>query len=89
MAPSLKTILALGAFALLAFIIVAAFFPALFIAILFLVVLIILVVLAPQFVASPSGIAIIIILLALTAIFGFVQAGQSASLSLLGHGAGV
>jgi hypothetical protein len=85
----LTTILALGAFALIAFVVVAAFFPALFLAILFVVVLLILIVLAPGFVEKPAGIALVIILLALAAIFGFVQAGQTASLSLLGHGAGV
>jgi len=81
--PSLLTWIGIGAFALFALFLSATFFPAFAMAILFIILIIGIAVAAPQFAVTPAGIGIIIVLIALTAIFGLVQVGQTASLSVV------
>ena len=70
----------MGVVALIAFIIFAVFFPALLLALIFgLAALFVFV----YFKANPYGIWVGLGLLLLAAVFGFVQVGQSASLSLV------
>ena len=81
--PSLGVWVGLGAFALLALFISATFFPAFALALLFIILIIGIIVVAPQFAATPYGIGLIVFILVLAAIFGFVQAGQTISASLV------
>jgi hypothetical protein len=64
---------------LIAFIVVAIFFTALLFALLFFIAAIFVLVYAPK---SPYAIFIFVALIILAAVFGFLQVGQQASLSL-------
>lgn len=82
-ASKLTEYVVFGLFALLGVVVIATFFPGFFMALLFLVVLAGLAVFAPRFAATTPGIAIILVLLLLAALFGFAQFGHQASLAIV------
>ncbi|MGA7861335.1 MAG: hypothetical protein WCB19_05705 [Thermoplasmata archaeon] len=81
--PSPWAWIGIGAFALIAFFISGEFFPAFVLAVLFVVLILGIVVLAPQFAATTPGVVVIILIIIAIVIFGFLQVGQSVSLSLV------
>jgi len=77
---AIEAYVGIGIVALIAFIIFAIFFPALLLALIFgLAALFVLVV----YKAHPYGLWVGVALLLIAAVFGFVQVGQQASLSLV------
>ena len=83
MAGKATEYLIFGAFAFIGVIIFAVLLPAFFMVMLFLLLIVGIGAFAPGFAKSHAGIAIILILLGLSAVFGFLQVGQTASLGIV------
>lgn len=82
---NLAVIAGIGVVALIAFLVFAIFFPALLLSLLFFVAAIFVFVYLKT---NPYGVWIGVALLALAAIFGFLQVGQALSLSIVHGGIG-
>ena len=82
---NLAVIAGIGGVALIAFLVFAIFFPALLLSLLFFVAAIFVFVYLKT---NPYGVWIGVALLALAAIFGFLQVGQALSLSIVHGGIG-
>ncbi len=72
-----------GAFAFVGVIVFAVLLPAFFMVMLFLLLIVGIGAFAPGFAGTHAGIAVILVLLGLAAVFGFFQIGQTASLGIV------